>query len=99
MPHFNPDPVSKPSPHKQEWNARRIEVLTDVVTEHLLPTLRAELRTRLLAESREAVLRDVGDRLWEHAVQAPVKVRRSPAWLLPMGKTPVLCCAARGICT
>ncbi len=51
-----------------------MEVLSDVVTEHLLPALRAELRTRLLAESREAVLRDVGDRLWDYAVQAPVKV-------------------------
>ena len=59
----------------QDWNARRVEVLSDVVTEHLLPTLRAELRTRLLAESREAVLRDIGDRLWDFAVQAPVKVR------------------------
>ncbi len=52
-----------------------MEVLSDVVTEHLLPTLRAELRTRLLAESRESVLRDIGDRLWDYAVQAPVKVR------------------------
>jgi len=59
----------------QDWNARRVEVLSDVVTEHLLPTLRAELRTRLLAESRESVLRDIGDRLWDYAVQAPVKVR------------------------
>jgi hypothetical protein len=55
-----------------------VEVLTDVVMEHLLPTLRAELRVRLLSESRQAVLADVGNKLWDYAVQAPVKVRCRP---------------------
>ena len=55
-----------------------MEVLAEAVTELLAPTLRAELRMRLLAESRQAVLAEVGNKLWDYAVQAPVKARGLP---------------------
>ena len=57
----------------QEWNRLRRLVLSDALTEFLLPSLTRELRATLLAESREWALQAVGDKLWEYSIQAPLK--------------------------
>lgn len=57
----------------QEWNKLRRLVLSDALTEFLLPSLTRELRATLLAESREWALQAVGDKLWDYAIQAPLK--------------------------
>ena len=59
----------------QEWNKLRRLVLSDALTEFLVPSLTRELRQTLLAESREWALQAVGDKLWDYATQAPVKAR------------------------
>lgn len=43
--------------------------LTEALHKHLLPAMERELRVRLLAEAREAVLRDMGDSLWRFCTQ------------------------------
>jgi transcription elongation factor SPT6 len=45
------------SKNVQEWNSLRVESVELALTRLLLPELRKELHTHLLAEAREAVLK------------------------------------------
>jgi transcription elongation factor SPT6 len=45
------------SKNVQEWNSLRVESVELALTRLLLPELRKELQTHLLAEAREAVLK------------------------------------------
>lgn len=58
----------------QEWNQLRENVLSDAVKKHIIPALERELRVRLVADGREALLRQMSDKLWKYATQAPLKV-------------------------
>lgn len=46
--------------------------------ERLLPSFAVELRSKLLADAQDAVLRQVSDKLWDWASQAPTQVRPCP---------------------
>lgn len=49
--------------------------------DRLLPAFAVELRARLLAEARDAVLLKVSDKLWDWASQAPTQVSSWPLGL------------------
>jgi transcription elongation factor SPT6 len=52
------------SKNVQEWNSLRAETVELALTHFLLPELRKELQTHLLAEAREAVLKTCRRKLY-----------------------------------
>ena len=58
----------------QAWNELRLGVLSDMLTDILVPSLTRELRQTMLAASRDHAVVMLGKRLWKFATQAPLKV-------------------------
>ncbi|XP_018906474.2 transcription elongation factor SPT6 isoform X2 [Bemisia tabaci] len=62
------------SKHVQEWNKLRLEAVEIALSKMLFPDLCKELRTNLLGESKESVLKNCCDKLYNWLKVAPFSV-------------------------